>query len=122
MLAGLMKLPLEIAETIFRRLSDQKYFEIKSTLGEDYVFSLTASGRCLANERALTLRYAGPAPVSLKSWAATVRGQVADVDVTREKLRGAFSDIVITSEILDALGPALISRKGDISVRPQWHG
>ncbi len=123
MLASLMKLGLEIAEAIFRRLSDQQYFEIKSTLGDDYVFSLTASGRRLANERALMLRYAGPAPVSLKAWAEAVRGQAAQpVEVTREKLRGSFADIVLPSEILDALGPALISQKAIFLYGPSGTG
>jgi len=41
---------------------------------------------------------------------AAVRAQVAQVDVTRDKLRRAFSDIVVEDKLLDALGPALISR------------
>jgi hypothetical protein len=106
-----MKIPLEIAEAIFRRLNDQQHLELRRMSGEDYVFSLSATGRRLAAERALSLRYAGPAPVSLKSWAATVRGQAGEVQMTREKLREAFSDVVVTEELLDALGPALISQK-----------
>ena len=62
-LAGLMKLPLEIAEAVFRRLSEQQYLEVKRMAGDDYVFSLSPAGRQLATERALSSRYAGPAPV-----------------------------------------------------------
>jgi predicted ATPase with chaperone activity len=78
--------------------------------GDDYVFSLSPGGRKLAAERALSSRYTGPAPVSLKAWTAAVRAQITRVDVTREKLRRAFSDIVVDDKLLDALGPALISQ------------
>jgi hypothetical protein len=110
MLANLMKLPLELAEAVFRRLSDQQYVEVKRMLGDDYVFVLSPAGRKLALERALSSRYAGPAPVSLKSWSQAVLAQVSNVQITRGKLRRAFGDIVVTDELLDALGPALISR------------
>lgn len=122
LLAQLMKLSLELAESIFRRLSEQQYFEVRRMSGDDYVFSLSPSGRKLAAERALSSRYAGPAPVSLKSWAAAVRAQVAQVDVTRETLRHAFSDIVIDDKLLDALGPALISRNAIFLYGPSGTG
>jgi hypothetical protein len=110
LLASLMKVPLEIAEALFRRLNDQQYVEVRRMSGNDYVFSLSPSGRKLAAERALSSRYAGPAPVSLKAWQAAVRAQEAKVEITRGKLRRAFGDIVVADKLLDALGPALISR------------
>jgi hypothetical protein len=109
-LAALMKLPLELTESLFRRLNEQQYCEVRRMSGDDYVFSLSPNGRKLAAERALSSRYTGPTPVSLKSWTAAVRAQVAQVDVTREKLRRAFSDIVVEDKLLDVLGPALISQ------------
>ena len=87
LLAQVMKLPLELAEAIFRRLSEQQYFEVKRMSGDDYVFSLSPSGRKLAAERALSSRYGGPAPVSLKAWTEAVRKQAVKLEVTREKLR-----------------------------------
>jgi hypothetical protein len=122
MLAGLMKISVEIAEAIFRRLNDQQFLEVRRMEGEDYVFSLSAAGRRLASERALSLRYAGPAPVSLKSWAAMVRGQAIETTVTPRQLRDAFSDIVVTPDLLDALGPALISQKAIFLYGPSGTG
>lgn len=110
LLANLMKLPLELAEAIFRRLNEQQHVEVRRMLGNDFVFSLSPNGRRLAAERVLASRYAGPAPVSLKCWTAAVRAQVANVEITRDKLRRAYSDIVVSDRLLDALGPALISR------------
>jgi len=122
LLSRLMKLPLELTEAIFRRLSDQQYFEVRRMSGDDYIFSLSPSGRKLAAERALSSRYMGPAPVSLKSWSAAVRAQVAQVDVTREKLRRAFADIVVDDRLLDALGPALISQNAIFLYGPSGTG
>jgi hypothetical protein len=105
-----MRLSLELTEALFRRLNEQQYCEVRRMSGDDYVFSLSPNGRKLAAERALLSRYTGPTPVSLKSWTAAVRAQVAKVEVTREKLRRAFSDIVVDDKFLDMLGPALISQ------------
>ena len=110
LLGNLMKLPLEITEVLFRRLNDRGYFEVRRMEGDDYVFALSPNGRRIAVERSSTLRYAGPVPVSLKAWSEVVRAQIPSLTVTRAELRAAFSDIVISDELLDALGPALHSR------------
>jgi hypothetical protein len=122
MLASLMRLPLEFTESLFRRLNEQQYFEVRRMYGDDYVFSLSPTGRKMAAERALSSRYTGPTPVSLRSWTAAVRAQVARLDVTREKLRRAFTDIVIEDKLLDALGPALISRNAIFLYGPSGTG
>lgn len=110
LLSDAMKLSLELTETLFRRMREQHYLEILRMSGDDYVFSLSPAGRKMAAERSLAFRYAGPTPVSLKSWTSAVKAQIARVDVTREKLREAFHDIVIDDKLLDLLGPALISQ------------
>jgi DNA-binding MarR family transcriptional regulator len=122
MLSSLMKLPPETAETLFRRLNEQQYFEVRRSSGDDFVFSLSAAGRRLAAERAATLRYAGPVPVSLRAWSSVVRGQIPDLGVTRETLREAFADIVVSDELLDALGPALISYRSIFLYGPSGTG
>ena len=116
-----MKLPLELAEAVFRRLNEQQYFEVRRMSGDDYVFSLSPSGRKLAAERALSSRYAGPAPVSLKSWTAAVRAQVAQVDVTREKLRRAFCGYRGRRRVARCARPGADFAERDLSLRPQRH-
>jgi len=109
-LAGLMKVSLEVAEPIFRHLNEHQQLEIRRMVGDDYVFSLSPNGRKIALERSLTSRYIGPLPVSLHAWTEAVRKQVTPIEVTRDSLRRAFHDIVVTDELLDGLGPALISQ------------
>jgi hypothetical protein len=122
LLAKLMRLPLEFTEALFRHLRDQQYLEVKRSVGEDFVFSLSPAGRKMAAERALASRYTGPAPVSLKEWTTAVRAQAARTLVTLEKLRRAFTDIVIEDRFLDELGPALISRNAIFLYGPPGTG
>jgi hypothetical protein len=122
LLADLLKLSLELTEAVFRRLNDRHHFEVQRTSGDDYVFSLSPSGRKMAAERAVSSRYAGPAPVSLESWKTAVRAQVANVRATRARLSAAFSDIVVSPRLLDALGPALISQRSIFLYGPSGAG
>ena len=121
-LAGLLKLPLEITESIFRRLNDQQYLEVRRMSGDDYVFTLSPSGRRLAAERSLTQRYAGPAPVSIRSYNQAVRAQAPQVTISRESLRRVFSDIVLRDHVIDSLGPALISQRSIFLYGPSGTG
>ncbi|HXJ40247.1 MAG TPA: hypothetical protein VNH18_13290 [Bryobacteraceae bacterium] len=118
----LLKVSLEVAEAVFRRLNEQQLVEIRRMLGDDYVFALSATGRRAALERASTLRYAGPVPVSLQAWSEVVRSQKATTRVTRESLRRAFSDIVVRDQLIDALGPALISQRSLFLYGPSGTG
>src|SRR5215472_4733819 len=52
LLAHMLKLPIELAEMLFRHLSEQHYLEVRRMSGDDYVFSLSPAGRKLAMERA----------------------------------------------------------------------
>jgi hypothetical protein len=122
LLADLLKLSLDLTEAIFRRLSDQHCLDVQRSSGDDYVFSLSPGGRRLAAERANTSRYAGPAPVSLASWKTAVRAQVPTIRATRDRLRAAFSDIVVSDQLLDALGPALISQRSIFLYGPSGTG
>src|SRR5205823_3288632 len=58
-LSEMMKIPIEVTESVFRKLNDQQYLEVRRMSGDDYVFTLSPAGRRLAAERAMTQRYAG---------------------------------------------------------------
>lgn len=122
MWADVLKVSLELAESLFRRMMDQKQLEIRRTLGDDYVFGLSPAGRIASLERASTLRYAGPAPVSLQTWSEIVRAQKATPRITRESLQAAFADVVISPQLIDALGPALLSQRSVFMYGPSGTG
>ncbi len=122
MLAGMMKLSIEIAETLFRRLSDQKFIEVRRMVGDDYIFALSPSGRAMSIERSATLQYSGPVPVSLAAYTKSARAQTAQVTINRESLRDAFHDVILNDGVLDSLGPALISQRSLFLYGPSGTG
>ncbi len=121
-LSNLMKLSLELTENLFRKLVDQQYLEVRGMVGDDYVFALSPAGRRMSMERSTTLRYSGPVPVSLAAYTASVRAQTAHVTINRAVLRRAFSDIVMSDHLLDALGPALVSQRSIFLYGPSGTG
>ena len=75
-------------------------------------YLLTERGRSAAQDALARGGYLGPAPVPLEIYSQVVREQsVHDRLVTRELMRAAFSDVVLDTEMLDRLGPALNSGK-----------
>jgi hypothetical protein len=122
LLSSLMKLSLELSEALFRKLVDQQFVEVRRMSGDDYVFALSPAGRRMSTERSATLRYAGPVPVSLASYTGAVKAQAAHVKINRATLRKAFFDIVLGDQVLDAIGPALVSQSSIFIYGPSGTG
>ena len=77
-----------------------------------YEYNITGSGIHLANGLMEECRYAGPAPVSLDDYREAVDIQtIRSVDVTEERIREAFSDIVVNESMFRRLGAAINSSK-----------
>jgi hypothetical protein len=106
-----LKLPFDVLESFFHEFRQQQLVEVKQTVGRDYIFMLTSSGRLQAAARMEVCQYVGPAPVSLDQYERVVRAQAAVVDVTRDQLRRAFHDLVLPDALLDQLGPSLIAHQ-----------
>ncbi len=121
-LSHIVKLPVPVIHAIFTTLRQQQLIEVKGMAGNDYRISLSGNGRVLAAERFQVCRYAGPAPVSLKAYTEAVRTQAGEVEVTRDVLRAAFSDMVIPDSLLDQLGPALIEQSSIFLYGPPGNG
>ncbi|MFN0170587.1 MAG: ATP-binding protein [Bryobacteraceae bacterium] len=117
-----LKLSPGIVDYLFRMMRQQQMIEVKGMLGNDYWVSLSGAGRALATERFSLCHYAGPAPVSLKEYHAAVKAQAAEVDINRRVLRNALSDLVTTDELLDQLGPAVISQTSIFLYGPTGNG
>src|ERR1035438_5373677 len=77
-----LKLPFKVVEVFFQESRQQQLVEVKQSLGLDYRFTLTSSGRSQAAARMEVCQYIGPAPVSLHEYERVVRAQAAVVDVT----------------------------------------
>lgn len=117
-----LKLPNAVIEAVFRHFQAEKLVEIKGSDGNELNLSLTAAGHKFANDRIQVCHYAGPAPVSLGDYQTAVRAQSARPQINRKHLQQVFSDLVIENEILDQLGPALISQKSLFLFGPSGNG
>jgi predicted ATPase with chaperone activity len=106
-----LKLSFPLLESLFHQFRNQQLLEVKGMTGDDYSFTLTASGRAQAAGRNEVCQYVGPAPVSIQQYQKVVRAQAAHVRLSRESLRQAFADLVLPDGLLDQLGPALIGHQ-----------
>src|SRR5208282_5613654 len=104
-------LSFPVLETLFHQFRQQQLLDVKGMVGNDYSFTLTASGRALATSRSEVCMYVGPAPVSIQQYHKVIKSQTAHVQLSRESLRQAFSDLVLPDALLDSLGPSLIGHQ-----------
>jgi predicted ATPase with chaperone activity len=117
-----LKLSYAVVDTIFQELRKQQLIDVKGTSATDYYFALTSGARDLAADRSQVCRYAGPVPVPLEQYAEVVRRQRPSIVPTPAALRDAFADLVIGEEVLDQIGPALISGRPLFIYGPTGNG
>jgi hypothetical protein len=121
-LAKALKLSIPIVDAAFRQLRSHQHVEVKGMIGNDYQFILSQSGKQLATDRFQITQYAGAAPVSLQEYYAATKAQAARPQVDRRTLRDAFADLVIPDDLLDQLGPSLISQNSIFVYGPTGNG
>ncbi len=125
-LARLICLPFKIIEEALAFLKHEKCVEV---LGGDligrisYKFNLTELGRRRAQEAFKMCAYVGPAPVPLEDYVEqTYRQAVTALDVSPEALRAAFSHLVVSDQLFNAVGPAIVSGKSVFIYGPPGNG
>jgi len=103
-----------ILEDILDFLRREGRVEIRARTSDDHGlrYALTERGRTSAQAALDRSGYVGPAPVPLKVYTEVVEMQtVRNRLVTRERMHGAFTDVVLDPSVLDRLGPAFNSGK-----------
>ncbi len=125
-LAKLLCLPFKVIEESLGFLKNEKAVEI---LGGDligrisYRFNLTDLGRRRAQEALKMCAYVGPAPVPLEDYVEQVyRQAVTAINVSPEAIKAAFGHLVISDELLNAVGPAIVSGKSVFIYGPPGNG
>jgi len=117
-----LKLSISVLDAVFKHMRAQQMIEVRGMIGNDYSFSLSGAGRALASERFHISQYSGACPVSLDDYTAAVKAQSAQLVIDRARMREAYSDLVIPDEVLDQIGPALISQKSVFLYGPSGNG
>ena len=88
-----------------------------------YSFDLTEAGIKRAQELLSISRYTGPAPVSFSSYRNQVEAQtIKNIYVNEEKIRKAFSEIIISEPLIQQFGPAISSGKSIFLYGPPGNG
>lgn len=103
-----------ILEDVLGFLRKEGRIEIRAQAPEanSLRYALTERGRASAQSALLRSGYVGPAPVPLAAYTDIARVQsVRDRLVTRTRMHASFADVVLDSDTLDRLGPALNSGK-----------
>src|SRR5581483_3290387 len=125
-LARFLCLPFKVIEEPLTFLKNEKCVEI---LGGDligrisYRFNLTDIGRRRAQDAMKMCAYVGPAPVPLEDYVEqTYRQAVTAIDVAPEAMRTAFSHLVVSEELFNAVGPAVVSGKSVFIYGPPGNG
>ena len=125
-LSRVMCLPFKIIEEALAFLKNEKCVEI---LGGDligrisYRFNLTELGRRRAQDALAQCAYVGPAPVPLEDYVEQVyRQAVTAIDVSPESLRAAFAHLVVSDDLFNAIGPAIVSGKSVFIYGPPGNG
>jgi len=121
-LTASMRLSPGAVHELFQHLRQQQLLEVPGMVGNDYSVRLTTRGREQATVAGELGNYAGPAPVPIGDYQRVTREQSPRLKVTRESLREALSDMVVPDNLLDQIGPALISHRSIFIYGPTGNG
>jgi len=84
---------------------------------------MTGQGKNKATELLDICRYVGPAPVTLRDYTEMVESQtIKNIVVSEESVKEAFSNIIISENLLKRLGPAISSGKAMFIYGPPGNG
>ena len=109
-----VKLPFQIIEPLMKQWKKDQLVAYKGAaeMG-DYNFALVDFGRERARRYTDECGYNGAAPVVLNDYLKAMKAQtIANQSVTEEDLTRAFSDLLISTEMFERLGPAINSGRG----------
>jgi predicted ATPase with chaperone activity len=110
-----VRLPFALVDEELQTLQQRRLVEVRGTAGHGrggYVFDLGTAGRERAQEALAICQYVGPAPVPLEQYGRWLRAHsVQDVHVTWSRMTEGFRNLVVETEFLYQLGPAVNSAK-----------
>ncbi len=113
-IASQIKLPFALIDPLLKTMKrDQLVGYVGSAEMGDYVYTITDLGRERARRYVEECTYFGAAPVCLRDYLKAMEAQtIGGIPATRADLEEAFSDILVSDEMLDRLGPAINSGRG----------
>jgi predicted ATPase with chaperone activity len=121
-----LKLSSAVVTQLLEELVNRRFVEMLSTGGEyslDQRFGLTDRGKEMVVEAMERSQYVGPAPVPFETYCAKVEQQrIRHENITTEMIRECFSHLVVTDDMLRALGPGVNSGRAILMYGPPGNG
>ena len=113
-IADELGMPFGIFPDTLRALKSNQIINYSSLAAAgDYEYSLTEMGRDRARGYFQECAYVGTAPVPFHEYVAAIAAQTISTEQPKESdLRAAFSDLLVSEEMFDLLGPAINSGRG----------
>jgi len=125
-ISRLIKLPIPIVDAAVEVLRRDKFVEVRGAAEYakvTYNFTMTNQGKNRATELLDISRYVGPAPVTLKDYTDMIESQtIKNIVVSEQSVKKAFSNIIISENLLKRLGPAISSGKAMFIYGPPGNG
>ncbi len=119
-----IRLPYALVVTCLNSLKDARLVAYRSSAGvNDFLYQITDLGRDTAQRLSQRCTYFGAAPVSLDSYIDAVLQQgITDRRPGPGDLAAAFEDLLVDSEVVARLGPAVASGQGMFLFGPSGNG
>ena len=125
-LSDRLRLPFSLLEPLVERSRAERLIEVRGASGSvsaAYRYALTDLGRERGRRCLDECAYAGAVPVPLRAYLAAMRALAnARTDIARERLRQAFTDLIVADHVLEQVGPAVNSSKAVFLYGPPGNG
>ncbi len=126
-IADIVKLPFTgVLDSVIDFLKREKFIEVKGSggLGEaSFQYLISNAGAAKAREALERSQYAGPAPVTLQQYIASLRSQNKErLLVHEEQMKSVTDHLVISEEMLARIGPAINSGRSMFLYGPPGNG
>ena len=126
-LARTICLPVPVTQELVDLARGQKLLEATGTMhagsGGEMGYQLTDTGKARALDALAQSEYYGAMPVPLEVYAEQVKRQsIKNIHITRDQLVAAMGHLVLPSELLDHLGPAISAGRSILMYGPPGNG
>jgi hypothetical protein len=126
-LARAICLPVPLTQELIDIARSQRLLEATGTMhatsGREMGYQLTDAGKARALDALSQSEYYGAMPIPLDDYRIQVERQsVRNIRLTRDQLLGAMGNLILPSDLLDNLGPAITSGRSILMYGPPGNG
>src|SRR3954468_7496644 len=125
-IADRLRLVYQMLEPLVEQMRAERLIEVRGTTGQgsaSYRYALTDLGRDRGRQYLDANSYVGPAPVPLATYVREMKAIAAGRGfVSRERLRGGFTHLIVDDHLLEQVGPAINAGKGVFLYGPPGNG